>query len=181
MKSASLKKIFEDVEKKAKIFITGFFVFSMVLFYSCENGGHYAGSGEKTLFLHSSHQKDKICQIEGKALSRYEDDVDVSILRIFITSSKGVFREHHIRYLDENGVKTNFITFNFPLYSSGGIGAIIDNTDLVVLEFAENIKIYYDKEPVSGFVVESNPFSKEIQFEYKKDLKNLREMDNVCF
>ncbi len=176
-----LKKIIEDVEKKTKVFITGFFVFSMVLFYSCENGGRYAGSGEEPLYLHSIHQKDKVCQIEGKSLQRYGDDVDVSILRVFIMSSADVFRVHHIRYFDENSEKINFITFKFPLFSSGGIGATIDNTNLIILETAENIKIYYDKEPVDGFVVEHNPFSKEIQFEYEKDLRNLRKMDNVCF
>lgn len=176
-----LKKIFEDVEKKAKVFITGFFVFSMALFYYCEDGGHYAGSEEKPLYLHSTHQKDKVCQIEGKSLQKYSEDVDVNILRVFIMSSADIFRVHHIRYLDENSEKISFITFKFPLFSSGGIGATIDNTNLIILETAENVKIYYDKEPVGGFVVELNPFSKEIQFEYEKDLRNLRKMDNVCF
>ncbi|MCQ2050090.1 MAG: hypothetical protein MJZ22_03685 [Candidatus Saccharibacteria bacterium] len=176
-----LRKIFEDVEKKIKVFITVFFVFSMALFYSCEDGGHYAGSGEELLYLHSSHQKKEVCRIEGMALSRFGEDVDANILRVFITSSLDIFRVHHIRVTDENGERINFIMFKFPLYSAGGIDASIDNTNLLMLETEKFVKIYYDKEPVGGFVVEHNPFSKEIQFEFQKDLRTLRTLDNVCF
>ena len=81
-------------------------------------------------------------------MSRLGEDVDVSFWRLFIWGAKGVYRVYHIVYETESQEK-KFLTYKFPL--TLGIGAIAENTDIIIEENADSIVIYYNKEPSDGF------------------------------
>jgi len=75
--------------------------------------------------------------------------------------------------------KTNIITFKNPIdYRWDAISGI---SDFVVVESSDYITLYYDKEPVDGFVIENNPFAKNIQFVQMDNLQKVKEMDDACF
>ena len=52
---------------------------------------------------------------------------------------------------------------------------------MVVVETSDLITIFYNKEPVDGFFIEKNPFSKKILFVFKSRLSELKHKEGVCF
>lgn len=167
------------LEISIKILICLYCLFFMLVCFSCWHGGHFEGDEKEFLFKHTSFSKDvRACEIEGKKVSRLGEDVDVSFWRLFIWGAKGVYRVYHIVYETESQEK-KFLTYKFPL--TLGIGAIAENTDIIIEENADSIVIYYNKEPSDGFEIEQNPFSKKIYFVHENDLFAIKKIDNLCF
>ena len=52
----------------------------------------------------------------------------------------------------------------------------MENTNIFIEEFPDAIKFYYNREPIGGFVIDNNPFSKKIQMEYIDQ----KQMFGVC-
>lgn len=163
-----------------KLLITAVSLFLILLCYFWWNGGFFKGSGEELLKQHSSMHENKeiACKIEEKRIALYGDDLDVSFLRLYVDRGWEVYRKFHVLYENENGEKISFITYEFPL--TMGIGAIVENTEIAIEETPDSIKIYYNKEPSKGFIVENNPFSKKIQFEFSNELWKLKKREGVC-
>lgn len=145
---------------------------SMLLFCSCGFWwGTFRGSGYK-LFL-KNLKKPIACRIEGKRLFLLGDDVHVPYF-----SFKEEYRVYHILYENDSGRK-NIATYKFPL--TYGIGAVDENTDFVIIESEESVTFYYSREPVDGFTVEQNPFSKKIKFEHTDKFFDLWKKEGVCY
>jgi hypothetical protein len=62
-----------------------------------------------------------------------------------------------------------------------GVGAVSENSDFVIKESSDSITIYYNKEPVDGFNIEQNPFSKKLKIERKNKLYDLMNMYGNCY
>ncbi len=168
-------------ENFLKLFAVSIFLFPMLLCYVFWSGGHFPGSGTEPFFMISTNDENKIsCKIEGKQLFVHGDSVNVSFFRLYFNFYHDLNRKFHIYYQNENGEKNDFVTYMFPL--TYGIGAIIENTDVVIEETSDFIKIYYDKEPVNGFALEGDlhPFSKKILFEFRRNLYSLKKKGGVC-
>ena len=75
--------------------------------------------------------------------------------------------------------RKNIATYKFPL--TYGIGAVHENSDFVIIESEESVTFYYSREPVDGFTIEQNPFSKKIKFEHTDKFFDLWEKEGVCY
>lgn len=162
-----------------KILICLYYLFFILVCFFCWHGGHFEGGEKKFFFKHTSFSKDvRVCEIEEKKVSRFGENVDVSFWRLFILGTKGVYRVYHIMY-ETGDQEKKFLTYKFPL--TLGIGAVAENTGIIIEENADSIVIYYNKKPLSGFEIVQNPFSKKIYFEYRIDFTELKKRDNLCF
>lgn len=171
-------KFFENF---LKLFVMSSFLFPMLLCYGLWGGGHFPGSGTEPLYFIPLNGENKIsCKIEGKQLFVHGDSVNVPFFNLYFNFYHDLYRKFHLYYIDVNGKKKDFVTYKFPL--TYGIGAIIENTDIVIEETQDYIKIYHDQEPVNGFSFEGDllPFSKKILFEFKRDLYSLRKKGDIC-
>ena len=131
-----------------------FFIIVLLFFSSCGIWwGTFPGIGYIPFFQHSSkNMKTTICNIEGKRIFLFGEDTNVPYF-----SFKDEYRVYHI--LSEDSSNKEYIaTYKFPM--TYGVGAIAENTDIAIVETQENITIYYSREPVGGFIIEQNPFSK---------------------
>ncbi len=152
-----------------KISIIVFYSFVLVLHYSCTNGGHFEFYNAKNKMT---------CNIEGKKISTYVDDLDVPYIRFFILGNHGMYCTYHINYEDESGKKNSFITYKFPY--KYGLDVVLEKASFVIEETLDNVKIYYNNNPTNGFVIENNPFSKKLILEYTSDLKKVSNADGNC-
>lgn len=141
-------------DRFVKIFILVVYGFFILLDYSCTGGGNfkYVDPYRPT------------CIVENKETSRYIENMNVPYLRLFIKGTYGLYSVYHIYYKDENGERINFITYKFPF--DYGLDVEMEDTGIFIEETPNAIKFYYNREPVGGFIIESNPFSKKIQMEY---------------
>ena len=171
--------IMKSAERGIKIFITLFFIFLMLLEYSCENGGRYSVMKEKQLVEDMFKEKKIECEIAAKEMSWLEEPIDVSFWKVFILGYHGMYRVYDVLYTNELGRKNKFITYKFPF--TYGLDVPVEETSLLFEETRDAIKIYYDKEPVGGFVVENNPFSKKILFEQKSNFNDIVRTDEACY
>ena len=73
------------------------------------------------------------------------------------------------------------IDVSFWIPFTYGLDVPVEETSLLFEETRDAIKIYYDKEPVGGFVVENNPFSKKILFEQKSNFNDIVRTDEACY
>ncbi len=117
--------------------------------------------------------KTTICNIEGKRIFLYGEDTNVPYF-----SFKDEYRVYHI--LSEDSSNKEYIaTYKFPM--TYGVGAIAENTDIAIVETQENITIYYSREPVGGFIIEQNPFSKKLRTEFRDQLFDIKSVDGACY
>ena len=142
-------------DKFVKIFILVVYGFFILLDYSCTGGGN---------FEYAEPYKLPTCAIENKKISRNIENMNVPYLRLFIKGTYGLYSVYHIYYKDENGERINFITYKFPF--DYGLDVEMEDTGIFIEETPDAIKFYYNREPVGGFNIETNPFSKKIQMEY---------------
>ena len=183
-KSKSIRKINIKSFKKAVIIvvITCSF-FYMLICFSCWGAGyHDDGFGDYALT-----QNKGICKIDGKTIFYVAEGTYVPFFRLLIKGPAkvytngldGVLRVSHIFVENTAGEKINIITFKNPIdYRWDAISGI---SDFVIVESSDYVTLYYDREPVDGFVIENNPFAKEIQFVQSVNLQKIKEMDNACF
>ena len=183
-KSKSIRKINIKSFKKAVIIvvITCSF-FYMLICFSCWGAGyHDDGFGDYALT-----QNKGICKIDGKTIFYVAEGTYVPFFRLLIKGPAkvytngldGVLRVSHVFVENSAGEKINIITFKNPIdYRWDAISGV---SDFVIVESSDYVTLYYDKEPVDGFVIENNPFAKEIQFVQSVNLQKIKEMDNACF
>ena len=148
---------------------------------SCDGKALFEGYGEFHFKKKTSDGKQmERCVIEGKKLSVYEENVEADFWSrlYFSIGAKNLNRVYRFAYENESE-KEFFGTYQFPVTT--GIGAIHENTGMVVVETSDLITIFYNKEPVDGFFIEKNPFSKKILFVFKSRLSELKRKEGVCF
>ena len=171
-------------EKTVIIVVITYLFFYMLICFSCWGAGyHDDGFGDYALT-----QNKGICKIEGKTIFYVAEGTYVPFFRLLIkgpakvytNGPDGLLRVSHIFIENTAGEKkTNIITFKNPIdYRWDAISGI---SDFVVVESSDYITLYYDKEPVDGFVIENNPFAKNIQFVQMDNLQKVKEMDDACF
>ena len=152
-----------------------FFIIVLLFFSSCGIWwGTFPGIGYIPFFQHSSkNMKTTICNIEGKRIFLFGEDTNVPYF-----SFKDEYRVYHI--LSEDSSNKEYIaTYKFPM--TYGVGAIAENTDITIVETQENITIYYSHEPVGGFIIEQNPFSKKLRTEFRDRLFDIKSVDGACY
>lgn len=152
-----------------------FFIIVLLFFSSCGIWwGTFPGIGYIPFFQHSSkNMKTTICNIEGKRIFLFGEDTNVPYF-----SFKDEYRVYHI--LSEDSSNKEYIaTYKFPM--TYGVGAIAENTDIAIVETQENITIYYSREPVGGFIIEQNPFSKKLRTEFHDQLFDIKSVDGACY
>lgn len=173
------KMIIRSAEIIIKTLICLYCLFFMLVCYSCWHGGHFPGDEQKTLSRQISFFEDvRVCEIEGKKISKFSESIDEPFLRIFLFGTKGLSWKYHIVYEIDNE-NENFVTYEFPF--TLGIGSIHENTGIIIEEKTDSIVIYYDREPSNGFEIEHNPFSKKVYFEQNSYLYVIKKRDNVCY
>ena len=152
-----------------------FFIIVLLFFSSCGIWwGTFPGIGYNPFFQYSSkNMKTTICNIEGKRIFLFGEDTNVPYF-----SFKDEYRVYHI--LSEDSSNKEYIaTYKFPM--TYGVGAIEENTDIAIVETQENITIYYSREPVGGFIIEQNPFSKKLRTEFHDRLFDIKSVDGACY
>ena len=160
----------KSFEKFIKIFIIFAYTFFILLDYSCTGGGN---------FKFSESYNSPNCILENKKISVYPENINVPYLRLFIKGTRGIFVNYHVYYKNDLGEKNDILTYRFPF--TYGLDVIMENTLIMVKETSDAIIIYYDKEPINGFVIKNNPFSKKVLLKYKSDLDELRKNGETCF
>ena len=177
MNFGKINKMMMGMNRPLKMLIIFFGGSPMLLCFLFWNGGHFKGVGTSPFRQHLSQKDNNMaCSIDGTKLFLIGDDVDVSFFQMYAISGFKAYRFYHVFVIDERENRINLITYKFPLTT--GIGAIIENTDMIIENSSDAITIYYDKEPVDGFVIENNPFHKKIQFE---KLDNLKKNEGICY
>jgi hypothetical protein len=167
-------------ERQAKVFIIGFYGFVMLLMFACYPQNFTPDDNERVLSqTKSNHKKGNVCQIEDYKLYKFEEPLVVPFLQVFINGLYGLYRVYDIMYVNKSGEKSKFFTYKCPL--TYGLDVIPEDVYFVIEESLDVITIYYDKEPVGGFNVEKNPFSKKIQFKFLKDTKGVRAEEGACY
>ena len=180
MNKQSIVEWIKKNERQAKVFIIGFYGFVMLLLYACHPPDFTPVDNERVLAYTKANQKKGIgCQIEGYKLSKLEEPLVVPFLQVFINGYYGLYRVYDVMYVNKSGEKSKFFTYKCPL--TYGLDVIPEDVHFVIEESLDVITIYYDKEPVGGFNVEKNPFSKKIQFKFLKDTKGVRAEEGACY
>lgn len=155
--------------------------FFLLVCTSCEGKGFFKGNGEFHFKKRTPDGKQlEHCVIEGKKISVFEDDIEASFWSrlYFSIGGKNLHRVYRFVY-ENNSEKEIFGTYQF--LATTGIGAIHENTGMVIEESSDLITIFYNKEPVDGFFIEKNPFSKKLLFVFKSKLSELKRKDGACF
>ena len=178
-----LKIEISPFKRAAKFVIITCSFFYMLICFSCWGAGyHDDGFGDYALA-----QNKGICKIEGKTIFYIAEGAYVPFFRLLIKGPAkvytkgpdGVLRISHIFIENTSGEKVNIITFKNPIdYRWDAENGI---SDFVIAESSDYITFYYDMEPIDGFVIESNPFAKNIQFVQTDNLRKFKEMENACF
>lgn len=157
--------------------------FYMLICFSCWGAGyHDDGFGDYALA-----QNKGVCKIDEKIIFYIAEGAYVPFFRLLIkgpakvytNGPDGVLRVSHIFIENTSGEKVNIITFKNPIdYRRDAKNGI---SNFVIVESSNYITLYYDKAPIEGFVIENNPFAKNIQLVQTDNLRNFREMENACF
>ena len=152
----------------------------MLLEYSCENGGHYPVMDEKMIIGENANDEKKInCEFDKKRILWLEEPVDMPYWKIFIWGYHGMYRVYDVLYENELGKTTKLFTYKFPF--TYGLDVLAENTFFLIEESHDLIKIYYDRKPVDGFIIDNNPFSKRIIFQYMSNLDDVERKDHMCY
>ena len=155
----------------------------MLICFSCWGAGyHNDGFGDYALA-----QNKGICKIDGKTIFYVAEGTYVPFFRLLImgpakvytNGPDGVLRASHIFIENTAGEKTNIITFKNPIDYRWD--AISGTSDFVIVESSDYVTLYYDLEPIDGFVIENNPFAKDIRFVQTDNLQKIKEMEDACF
>jgi hypothetical protein len=155
-------------------------LFLMCFCCGCRGGGHF--DGDKNILVlqkNPKYKKTVACRIEDKRVAIFEDDLDVSIFQLYFDFTTTLYRVYHFFVEEKLGERRVFITYKFPM--TYGVGAVSENSDFVIKESSDSITIYYNKEPVDGFNIEQNPFSKKLKIERKNKLYDLMNMYGNCY
>ena len=155
----------QQFEKFVKIFILLVYGLFFLVDYACTNGGNFEYAEPYSL---------PVCNVENKKISRYLENVNIPYLCLFIKGTHGLYSVYHIYYENEVGERINIITYKFPF--TYGLDVPMEDTNIFIEEFPDAIKFYYNRDPIGGFVIDNNPFSKKIQMEYIDQ----KQMFGVC-
>jgi len=170
-------------EKTVIIVVITCSFFYMLICFSCWGAGyHNDGFGDYALT-----QNKGICKIDGETIFYVAEGTYVPFFRLLImgpakvytNGPDGVLRASHIFIENTAGEKTNIITFKNPIDYRWD--AISGTSDFVIVESSDYVTLYYDLEPIDGFVIENNPFAKDIQFVQTDNLQDLKKMKDACF
>jgi hypothetical protein len=163
-------------EIKIKKFITVFFAFLLLGYYFVSGGGHEDRIKDRyPIFCKSPYKKSYLdyfgaCRINGNVLYTEMDPLDVPFLHLFVFDSYGIYETHHLKCINKNGEDVTILT-----YKEDYVWGMRERNPVRfwIKESADSVKIFYDPEPIGGFIVENNPFSKSFVIE-KQDMKNLK-------
>ena len=163
-------------EIKIKTFITVFFAFLLLGYYLFCGSGHEDSIKDRyPIFCKSPYNKSyfdhsRACKIDGNVLYTEMDSLDVPFLHLFVLDSYGIYETHHLKCINKNGENVTILT-----YKEDYVWGMRERNPVRfwIKESADSVKILYDPEPIGGFIVENNPFSKSFVIE-KQDMKNLK-------
>ena len=136
--------------------------------------------GEETepLYQYSWPEKLSICEIERKKVYINRDSLNISLFHLLFYGSRDAFYTYHLLYRNIEGEEINFLTYRIPFVF--GIDVIPENIGLAIEDTKEKIIIYYDKEPVGGFSIDRNPFSKKIELRLEKEWVQKMKKEGLC-
>ena len=182
-----LKIDIKTFEKTVMIIIVACSFLFLFVCFNCDGAGYHEGFGDYALA-----QNKGICKIDGKTIFYVGDSVYVSFLqlllkgadRVYTDGPDGVLRVSRIFYEKNTGEKVDIITFKNPedfRWRSIGELSVQTISEFVIVEYSDYIALYYDLEPIGGFVVEHNPFPKKFKFVQTDELWKFREIKDACF
>lgn len=163
-------------EIKIKTFIMVFFAFLLLGYYLFCGSGHEDSIKDRyPIFCKSPYKKSYLdyfgaCRINGNVLYTEMDSLDVPFLHLFVLDSYGIYETHHLKCINKNGEDVTILT-----YKEDYVWGMRERNPVRfwVKETADSVKIFYDPEPIGGFIVENNPFSKNFVIE-KQDMNNIK-------
>lgn len=163
-------------EIKIKTFITVLFAFLLLGYYLfCGHGHEKSVINRYPIFCKSPYNKSyfdhsRACKIDGNVLYTEMDSLDVPFLHLFVLDSYGIYETHHLKCINKNGEDVTILT-----YKEDYVWGMRERNPVRfwINESADSVKILYDPEPIGGFVVENNPFSKNFVIE-KQDMNDLK-------
>ncbi len=180
MDKQSIVEWIKKNEREAKVFIIGFYGFVMLLMFAFYPRDFSSFYNERELSQTKSNYKTgNVCQIEDYKLYKFEEPLIVPFWQVFINGFYGLYRVYDIMYVNKSGEKSKFFTYKCPL--TYGLDVVPEDVHFVIEESLDVVTIYYEKEPVGGFKVEKNPFSKKIQFKFLRDTKGVRVNEGACY
>ncbi|SHK99882.1 hypothetical protein [Fibrobacter sp. UWB12] len=163
-------------EIKIKTFITVFFAFLLLGYYLfCGSGHEDSITNRYPIFCKSPYNKSyfdhsRACKIDGNVLYTEMDSLDVPFLHLFVLDSYGIYETHHLKCVNKNGEDVTILT-----YKEDYVWGMRERNPVRfwIKETADSVKIFYDPEPVGGFIVENNPFSKNFVIE-KQNMNDIK-------
>lgn len=175
-KKDSFEQNIPKKEIKIKTFITVFFAFLLLGYYFVCGGGHEKSVTDRyPIFCKSPYNKsyfdnNRACKIDGNVLYTEMDSLDVPFLHLFVLDSYGIYETHHLKCVNKNGEDVTILT-----YKEDYVWGMRERNPVRfwIKETADSVKIFYDPEPIGGFIVENNPFSKNFVIE-KQDMNDIK-------
>lgn len=163
-------------EIKIKTFITVFFAFLLLGYYLFCGSGHEDSIKDRyPIFCKSPYNKSyfdhsRACKIDGNVLYTEMDSLDVPFLHLFVFDSYGIYETHHLKCINKNGEDVTILT-----YKEDYVWGMRERNPVRfwIKETADSVKILYDPEPIGGFIVENNPFSKNFVIE-KQNMNDIK-------
>ena len=163
-------------EIKIKTFITVFFAFLLLGYYLFCGSGHEDSIKDRyPIFCKSPYNKSyfdhsRACKIDGNVLYTEMDSLDVPFLHLFVLDSYGIYETHHLKCINKNGEDVTILT-----YKEDYVWGMRERNPVRfwIKESADSVKILYDPEPIGGFIVENNPFSKNFVIE-KQNMNDIK-------
>lgn len=163
-------------EIKIKTFITVFFAFLLLGYYLFCGSGHEDRIKDRyPIFCKSPYNKSyfdhsRACKIDGNVLYTEMDSLDVPFLHLFVLDSYGIYETHHLKCINKNGEDVTILT-----YKEDYVWGMRERNPVRfwIKESADSVKILYDPEPIGGFIVENNPFSKNFVIE-KQNMNDIK-------
>ena len=159
-------EFFKKKDLWAKIAFTIIFLSYLSLCHSCFNpieGGtfpiyenNYPGD---VYGFRVKNKGAKQCELNGKRIFlERENQIESFWYDFFVeTHARYVW---HLQYQDDDNARKNILTYRFE--PRGGIGAVVQGTGIGIDERQDSILIFYDAEPLDGFIIEPSPFSDKI-------------------
>ena len=99
------------------------------------------------------------CELNGKRIFLERENQNESFWYDFFVETHAPY-VWHLQYQDDDNARKNILTYRFE--PRGGIGAVVQGTGIGIDERQDSILIFYDAEPLDGFIIESSPFSDKI-------------------
>lgn len=154
-----------------------FLLVTFVCFLFCKEQS-FPGEEDEPLYRYSWPEKLNICEIDGKKIYENSDSLNISLFQLLFLGSRDVFYSHHLFYKNAKGEKINFLTYRTPFV--WGIDVVPENIRLAIENEKEKIVISYDREPIGGISIDSNPFSKKIELRLETDWDGKMKKDGIC-